>query len=778
MRLTTAEIDRYGPLYDCRPPCQDGISVISGPNEAGKTLYLEALLQLLDPDVVDVMDPKPRVSQTPTGRVVVEHNGDQYECDGNTSLCEITQIEPAHLQSIFVVQDNDLQLPSNQEYYTSLIEKLGDIHTTEINAITSALKDRGRLTNRRLNISSDQSYHNAGDVHDKAEALAEEIRDYTEEIEAEGLDELDARRLRIKRELRETREQLDEQHRAKTVAEYERLSEQFDTYRSTSEQLAELDEYDRETLEELRTLSNDLKRDKEDLQELAADVEEKQGEVDETRREVDDLTDQQSDLERREPAVDEAQTALETYRNRQGNATGAERQIELTRPAALVSLLGAGGAGVAGAITGALSAIGLGIVLLLVSIISGGLYYQANQRLTGVETTRESALQTARDAGFEVETVDEIAPAIESFESELSRIRKRTAKKEQEHQNAQEALERLQEEKSDLETQIEDQENELAERLEEADVDSIDEYEEQVNVREELEPDQQTAKQSLVDRFGDPDADDPEDKAAAWERELDELVSDVDIDEVDADTYDEETLQQIEAQVERLKKKRDDLQERLDEHDDKLDEFDRRARNLNTQPFIGRGLGLDTRSKDGLESLADDLDSVVQQLEEDAELSRKALEIFGRIESQEEQKLSELFDPDGPASRTFEQLTGGRYTQVAYDPEAHDLVVERQDGREFRPKVLSQGTKDQLYFATRISLAQQLLGSTPGFLLLDDPFLAADPERLDQGFQTLQELAADGWQILYLTAKQEVSETMVEEYNLSHTKMNPPSLSN
>ena len=776
MRLTTAEIDRYGPLYDCRPPCQDGISVISGPNEAGKTLYLEALLQLLEPDVADVMNPKPRVSQTPTGRVVVEHNGEQYECDGNTSLCEITQIEPAHLQSVFVVKDNDLQLPSDQEYYTSLIEKLGDIHTTEINAITSALKDRGRLTNRRLNISSDQSYHNAGDVHGKAEALAEEIRDYTEEIEAEGLDELDARRLRIKRELRETREQLDEQQRAKTVAEYERLSEQLDTYRSTSEQLAELEEYDRETLEELRTLSNDLKRDKKDLQELAADVEEKQDEVDETRREVDDLTDQQSDLERRELAVDEAQTALETYRNRQGDATGAERQIELTKPAALVSLLGAGGAGVAGAITGALSAIGLGVLLLLVSIISGGLYYRANQRLTGVETSRESALQTARDAGFEVETVDEVAPAIESFEGKLSRIRERTAKKEQEHQSAQNALERLQEEKSELETQIKDQESELAERLEEADVESIDEYEAQVSVREDLEPDQQTAKQSLVDRFEDPDAGDPEDKAAAWERELDELVSDVDIDEVDADTYDEETLQQIEAEVERLKKKRDDLQERLDEHDDRLDEFDRRARNLNTQPFIGRGLGLDTRSKDGLETLADDLDSVVQQLEEDAELSRKALEIFGRIESQEEQKLSELFDPDGPASRTFEQLTGGRYTQVAYDPDAHDLVVERQDGREFRPEVLSQGTKDQLYFATRISLAQQLLGSTPGFLLLDDPFLAADPDRLNQGFQMLQELADDGWQILYLTAKQEVSEIMVEEHDLSHVKMESLSL--
>jgi exonuclease SbcC len=777
MRLTTAEIDRYGPLYDCRPPCNDGISVISGPNEAGKTLYLEALLQLLEPDVSNVMDPSPRVDQTPTGRVIVEHNGDQYECDGTTSLCKITPIEPAHLQSVFVVQDNDLQLPSGQEYYTSLIEKLGDIHTTEINTIKSALKDRGRLTNRRLNISSDQSYNNAGDVRDESERLAREIREYTEQIEERGLDELDAQRLRTKRQLRETREQLDAQQEAEIVAEYERLSEQLNTYRSTSDQLAKLEEYDRETLEELRTLATEITRNQDDLQELDTEIEEKRTEVDDTAETLEDLNNQQSELERRESAVENARSALETYRDRQDESAGADRQVKLTRPAALVSVLAAGGTGVAGAVTGSLPAIGLGVLLLLVALTSGVLYYQANKRITGVEKARESVLQTARDAGFDVETVDKVAPAIESFDSELETIRERTAKKEQEHQTAQSTLEELRTEKSKLETKINEQENELSDRLAEADVESIDEYEQQVKAREELEPEQQTAKQSLVDRFGKSEADNPEEKAATWERDLDELVADVDVDEVDAEAYDEEKRQELEAEVERLEKKRENLQKQLEEHDDKLEEFDQRARNLNTRPFIGCSLGLDSRSKEGLETLAADLDSVVNQIEEDAEVSRKALEIFGRIESQEEQKLSDLFDPDGPASRAFEQITGGRYTEVAYDADSHDLVVERQDGRTFRPEVLSQGTKDQLYFATRISLAQQLLGNTPGFLLLDDPFLAADPDRLNQGFRTLQELADNGWQILYLTAKQEVSETMVEEYDLNHTEMALSSLS-
>ena len=777
MRLKTAEIDRYGPLYDCRPPCQDGISVVSGPNEAGKSLYLEALIQLLEPGAASVMDPQPRVNQSPTGRVVVEHEGEQYECDGKTSLSEITQIEPAHLQSVFVVQDNDLKLPSGPEYYTSLIEKLGDIHTTEINTIKSDLRDRGRLTNRRLNISSSQSHNNAGNVRNNAEALATEIREYTEQIKNQGLDELDTQRLRIKRQLRESREQLDAQREAEIVAEYERLSGQLDTYRSTSDQLTELEEYDRETLDELRTWANDVERDQDNLQNVDDDLEEKQNEINNTAESLDELTDQLTGLEHRETAVEESRSALETYRDRQDNVAGTDRQIRLTRPAALVSLLAAGATGVAGAVTGSLAAIGLGGLLLIVAIVSGGLYYQANKRSTAVEKARESVLQKARDAGFDIEAVDKVAPAIESFDRKLSRIRERTTKKDQQHKTAQNTLKDLKTEKSELQTTINEQENRVENRLDDADVETIDQYKDQVEIHEKLAPNQQTAKQSLVDRFGDPEATEPNKKAAAWERNLNEIVANVNVDEIDSETYNKGKQNDLEAEVGRLETKRESLQRQLEEHDDKLDEFDQRARSLNTRPFIGQSVGLESRSEEGLETLAADLDSVIHQIEEDAELSRKALKMFEGIEAQEEQKLSDLFDPNGPASQAFEQITGGRYTEVAYDADSHDLIVERQDGRTFQPEILSQGTKDQLYFATRVSLSQQLLGSTPGFLLLDDPFLAADPDRLNKGFQTLQELADDGWQILYLTAKQEVSETMVEEYDLNHTEIESSSLS-
>lgn len=148
MWLEKADVDRYGPLVDCRPPCEKGLTVVSGPNEAGKTLYLEALLQLLDSDTNGRMDPNPRVNESPQGRVEVKTGGNIHALGNGTDLSDVSPVEPRHLSTVFVVRDNDLELPNGQDYYTSLIEKLGDIHTSEINQIQSEIKRRGRLTKK------------------------------------------------------------------------------------------------------------------------------------------------------------------------------------------------------------------------------------------------------------------------------------------------------------------------------------------------------------------------------------------------------------------------------------------------------------------------------------------------------------------------------------------------------------------------------------------------------------------------------------------------------
>lgn len=770
MRLTTAAVDRYGPLADCRPPPGDGVTVLAGPNEAGKTLYLEALVQLLEPGVADLLTPAPRVDAAPSGRVVVEHRGERFECDGDTALSGFSPIEPSHLQSVFVVRDGDLALPGERAYYTSLVETLGEVHTSEIDAITAALKDRGRLTDARLDVSSDRDHDHAGDVRDGAAALAADLRAYADRMADEGLDALDAERLRTRRQLRDAREALATQRAAKAVAEHERLADALDTYRETSERLADLAAFDRETLDELRELDTRLQRDREDLAALDEEIEETAADRRAAERALDDLEAELAALERRAPAVDAVRDAIERFRDRQAAAAGTERRLQLTRPATAAGLLGSGAAGAAAAVTGSLPAVGVAVLLLAVAVGSAVGHYRSTRRLSAVESARTGVLQAARDAGFEVESVGDVAPAVEAFDGELSRIRERVARTDQERETAADALETRRAERAEVERRIAEGEERLSAALDDAGVESLDGYASRVETREGLEPERRSAGRRLAERFGEPDADDPAGAAAAWAASLDDIVADVDC-AVAAAEFDPERLADLEDSVDRLEAQLAELQGRLDDHDARLDRFDRRARDLGTEPFVDRTLGLDTRSAEGVAGLADDLEAVVERIETDAELSRKALELFGEIAAAEEQKLADLFRPDGPASRTFERLTGGRYETVAYDADAHELEVERRDGRRLAPESLSQGTRDQLYFATRVSLASQLLGSEPGFLLLDDPFVAADADRLRNGFETLCELADDGWQIVYCTAKREVGERMVEAFDLRRVEL-------
>ena len=174
---------------------------------------------------------------------------------------------------------------------------------------------------------------------------------------------------------------------------------------------------------------------------------------------------------------------------------------------------------------------------------------------------------------------------------------------------------------------------------------------------------------------------------------------------------------------------------------------------------------MEAKTVDGLEDLKRQLEILIDQIDENAATSRRAVEILDEIASDEEAKVTQLLTEDGPAAELLSRFTEGRYRQVLYDAEAQTIAVERNDGTMLHPSQLSRGTHDQLYFAARISITKQILGGKSGFLLLDDPFLAADQSRLRTGFDILVSLVFEGWQIRYLTARTEISEAMAREFD-------------
>lgn len=97
------------------------------------------------------------------------------------------------------------------------------------------------------------------------------------------------------------------------------------------------------------------------------------------------------------------------------------------------------------------------------------------------------------------------------------------------------------------------------------------------------------------------------------------------------------------------------------------------------------------------------------------------------------------------------RLTGGRYRRVAVDDATLDIsVFAPERGDWVRLEDLSQGTLDLGYLAARLGLVRLVTQDRRPPLVFDDPFVTFDDERAGRAVEMLRELASD-FQVIYLT---------------------------
>jgi DNA repair exonuclease SbcCD ATPase subunit len=98
-----------------------------------------------------------------------------------------------------------------------------------------------------------------------------------------------------------------------------------------------------------------------------------------------------------------------------------------------------------------------------------------------------------------------------------------------------------------------------------------------------------------------------------------------------------------------------------------------------------------------------------------------------------------------------ERITGGRYRRVAVDDRTLDIRLhapEKGDWVDVRS--LSQGTLDLVYLAARLGLVRLVTGDRRPPLIFDDPFVTLDDDRARRALELLREIAKD-FQVIYLT---------------------------
>jgi DNA repair exonuclease SbcCD ATPase subunit len=102
---------------------------------------------------------------------------------------------------------------------------------------------------------------------------------------------------------------------------------------------------------------------------------------------------------------------------------------------------------------------------------------------------------------------------------------------------------------------------------------------------------------------------------------------------------------------------------------------------------------------------------------------------------------------------TISRMTEGRYDEIEVDEKTLAFQVRvPETGELVTVDELSQGTADQLFLAARLGLVRLVTMDRRPPLILDDPFVTFDGQRADRALRLVKEVAAEqGFQVLFLT---------------------------
>jgi len=93
-------------------------------------------------------------------------------------------------------------------------------------------------------------------------------------------------------------------------------------------------------------------------------------------------------------------------------------------------------------------------------------------------------------------------------------------------------------------------------------------------------------------------------------------------------------------------------------------------------------------------------------------------------------------------------ITDRKYEVVAMDESLPEGFV-RSDGSTLPRELLSTGTRDVLALALRLSMAEYFLQDSDGFLMMDDPLVNLDPERQKRAAEVIREFSGNRQALLF-----------------------------
>lgn len=739
MEIREIAISHYGPLRDVKHRPQPGLQVFYGPNESGKTLLIDAMLKLMLGKRLKDFKDIDRVTGMPQGRVAMTFQGKEHIFDGKTLLEDVTGLSSSDMRNIFVIRNKDLQISGQADYFSRLNDQLTGMEGRRLAKLKEIVRNQGRMTraSSAAQLSKSQDFDWIGDKVTEAGTLAAEIREYLDEARAGQLDALEQRLEESRRRLQTLNRQILDQEQAKLWEEYDQLRRQVEEYTLRSEAANRLLPY---TKTKFMQLQDKASRSKANM-DTAAESKEKLAQLlpllDQAAAELAESQIKLTPLEGRKLLLDNlTQQTLAAAENSPSPARSflGRFSLALFGVTGIAMILAA-----RNTLPDTLQALPywtFGFAMLLL-IIDKFLWF----RSLSCRKKHALLIQQGAAAGIMAETIQELAAAAAKEKTDIDQARSR-------QQQLRDKVRSLESQKLYLEeniraanilaAELEQEVKSELQRLAVSDLHQFGELMEQYNKAQancdDLHQSLETAFEQAPSRTGD------------WQS----LLRQIPLPPDPGIAYAAAELTRLRQDKDRTVAAIDQLQQALSRHHSVLSQFAAACQALPLEKETGCKLPAQFADLEVLAHSASVLELFAAKVTETFDTACQLMGILEALEAQEQEKMADLVGPNKPVQDLFRAITAGKYTRVMLDSQLN-IQVENREGLELPASALSQGTYDQLYLALRLSLAQDLLGDSPGFLLLDDAYLCADSTRMERMLALLAQLAKAGWQILYFT---------------------------
>ena len=165
-------------------------------------------------------------------------------------------------------------------------------------------------------------------------------------------------------------------------------------------------------------------------------------------------------------------------------------------------------------------------------------------------------------------------------------------------------------------------------------------------------------------------------------------------------------------------------------------------------------------SKQTAEELREELEFKEREFQKEKEKGQALLRIQLKLEKvvAKREESDPMKNLEATITNFFADLTTGRYQGVRINGSAPAEVIGTHS---LETAILSQGTAGSLALATRLALAELYLKELEGFLVLDDPFTDMDPDRRRAAQACLGKFAEDH-QVMFFTCHPDHANEMIE----------------